>query len=76
MNTIKLNMCKYCEKDIKTKMVSLLIDQDNFMACLGHISPIAERRYPDMTGELHIHFGKGNSISIPIKYCPICGKKL
>lgn len=72
-------MCKYCEKDIKTKMVSLLIDQDDFMACLGHISPIAERRYPDMTGELHIHFGsfgKGSSTSIPIKYCPICGKEL
>ena len=70
-------MCEFCEKSEKTKMVSLLADQENFMVCLGPISPIAARRFLDMSGELHLlHVNSGNTTSIPIKYCPICGREL
>lgn len=75
-------MCKYCEKQ-KTEepensiMVDLLADSDDFMACIGEISPIAKRRYPDCTGEIQVHFSRGGiTASIPIKYCPNCGRKL
>ena len=68
-------MCEYCEKD-NNDMVKLLFDQDKFMGCIGKISPIAKRRYPEMSGELHIRFDVNGSTSVPINFCPICGRKL
>jgi len=67
-------MCKFCEKS-GTKLMDLLVDQDGFMACLGPIGPIGKRKYPDMTGELHLNYN-GFCTSIPIKYCPVCGKEI
>ena len=73
-------MCKYCERH-KTQendhnpIVDLLADSPDFMACIGEITPIAKRRHPDCTGELYIDLDS-ESVSIPIKYCPMCGRKL
>ena len=68
-------MCEYCEKD-NNDMVKLLFDQDKFMGCIGKISPIAKRRHPEMSGELHIRFDVNGSTSVLINFCPICGRKL
>lgn len=73
-------MCKYCERQKKDSedlhpQVDLLMDSQDVMACIGEISPIAERKYPGYTGELHVYYDH-STVSIPIKYCPICGRKL
>lgn len=73
-------MCKYCERrkmqeNNLNPIVDLLADSDNFMACIGEITPIAKRKHPDCSGELYVDFDS-ETVSIPIKYCPMCGRKL
>ena len=71
-------MCKYCEKhktDDQELIVDLLDDSPDFMACISEITPIAKRRHPDCTGELFVDLDS-ETVSIPIKYCPMCGRKL
>ena len=74
-------MCKYCEKrEVKDEsgnedLVDLLVDDLDVMACISSISPIAKRRHPDCGGELQIYFDEATT-SIPIKYCPMCGREL
>ena len=68
-------MCKYCEKTSVENIVDLLPSSEDIMACISGISPIAKRRYPDCGGELYVEFDE-STVSIPIKYCPICGRKL
>ena len=69
-------MCKYCDKFEEMEDVDLLVDNPNLMACITKISPITKRRYPEFTGELQVYTNDSNTISVPIKYCPICGKEL
>lgn len=73
-------MCKYCERrkaqeDDPNPIVDLLADSPDFMACISEISPIAKRRHPDCTGELFVDLDS-KTVSIPIKHCPMCGRKL
>lgn len=69
-------MCKYCEKDKEVDQVDLLADDPDLMACISDsISPVAKRRHPEYTGELYI-YSDDKVVSVPIKYCPICGRKL
>lgn len=73
-------MCKYCERH-KTQendhnpIVDLLADSPDFMACISEITPIAKRKHPDCTGELFVDLDS-ETVSIPIKYCPMCGRRL
>ena len=71
-------MCKYCEKqkrEDKHELVDLLVDIDDTMACIGEISPIEKRKHPDCEGEIYVYTDE-KTVCIPIKYCPICGRKL
>ena len=71
-------MCKYCERhkdEQNHPIVDLLADSPNFMACISEITPIAKRRHPDCSGELYVDLDS-ETVSIPIKYCPMCGRKL
>lgn len=72
---INIEMCKYCEKKETGELVDLIQDSEDLLACIGEITPISKRKHPDCQGELYIEFDS-STVSIPIKYCPMCGRKL
>lgn len=75
-------MCDYCERhekqsnnNQKLHQVDLLVDYEDYMACISEISPITKRKHPDCEGEIFVYVNE-TTVSIPIKFCPICGRKL
>lgn len=71
-------MCKYCGSDIEKEPIKEVISTDGYLiecAAIINPSPISIRKNPENPAILQVAFFS-DTIDIPIKYCPMCGKEI